>query len=118
GARVLEQRGARLGRVLLVRPDHAARAALDPPGGVGARRAFDPAAVVRDRGLALVERNAGKRDALVADAPENQPARNRLGLARRPRDQPAAVFDELVTDELDRLNAVIAEDRERRGQEA
>ena len=39
GLRVVEQRLDRLGRVLLVRPDDAARAALDPAGAVEAARA-------------------------------------------------------------------------------
>ena len=55
----------RLGRVLLVRADHAARAALDPAGGVDAahaRRLVEhAAAVVRDHAARLVERHAGER---------------------------------------------------------
>src|SRR5262249_6278004 len=53
-AGVLEQQLDRLGRVLLVRPDHAARPALDPAGAVDAGHGDAlvvecPAAVVADR---------------------------------------------------------------------
>ena len=53
---VLEQQVDGLGRVLLVRADHAARAALDPAGDVGALGADHPAAVVRDRPAAARRR--------------------------------------------------------------
>ena len=42
GTRVLEQQLDRLGRVLLVRPDDAGRAALDPAGAVDARNGERP----------------------------------------------------------------------------
>ena len=51
GARVLEEQVDRLGRVLLVRPDHAGRAALDPAGAVEAG----------DRRARVVERRARRR---------------------------------------------------------
>ncbi len=62
-ARVLEQQLDRLGRVLLVRADHAARAALDParavdPGDGCAVGVEHAAAVVRHRRRSLVEGHA------------------------------------------------------------
>src|SRR5581483_3685501 len=118
GAGVLEQQLDRLGGVLLVRADHAARAALDPAGGVRAICAENPPPGVRDRAAALVERHAGERNAAVADAPEHEPAGDRLGLARGAGDDPAVFLDELVPHHLDRLHAVLAENRHRRDEEA
>src|SRR5262249_13035877 len=115
--RVLEQEVDRLGRVLLVRADHPARAALDPAGAVDARS--DAAALVRDRRAALVERHAREGDAEVADAAEHDPARDRLALVRRLRaDTPALVGDQPVADDLDSLDLLLAEDRDRRDSEA
>ena len=78
GAGVLEQQLDGLGRVLLVRADHAARAALDPAGAVDAaarprrrrRRTRPPSLGITPR--SLVERHAGQRDAAVADAAEHE----------------------------------------------
>src|SRR5207244_1589397 len=122
--RVLEQQLDGLRRVLLVRPDHAARAALDPAGAVdaGKRRAVlaeDAPARVRHRPAPLVERNAGQADTAIADAPEDRAAGNRLALARRDgADLTTLVRDELVPDDLDRLDPLLAEDRDRRDLEA
>src|SRR5262245_50743892 len=68
-AGVFEQVLDRLGRILLVRPDHAARPALDPSRDVQA--GTHAAALVRDRAPALVERDARELDAAIADAPED-----------------------------------------------
>ena len=107
GAGVLEQELDSLGRVLLVGADDAARAALDPAGRVQA--GLDPAALVRNRPGALVERDAGQPHAPVADAAEDDPARDRLALVGRDR----ASVDELVAHEFDRLDRALAEDRDR-----
>ena len=80
-----------LGRVLLVRPDHAARAALDPARAVDARDRRS----VRRRGRGRRRSGScrgprrtgtsGERDAAVADAAEDEAARDRLALVRRDR---------------------------------
>src|SRR5207247_23804 len=80
GAGVLEQELGSLGRVLLVRPDDPGRAALDPACAVeapdrGTAVVDHAAVVVGHRPRLLVERRPGKRDAVVADAPEDDPAR-------------------------------------------
>src|SRR5262249_9168781 len=67
--RVLEHEVDRLGRVLLVGPDHAAGPAFDPACAVDAGCVGDPTAVVRDGRPAIVERDARKCDPEVADAP-------------------------------------------------
>ena len=117
GPRILEQQIDGLGRVLLVRPDHAARAALDPARDVGALGSDDPSSVVRDRPTALVERNAGQGDALVADATQNEPRRDQLRCAGRASDDASVLLDELVAHHLDRLDAVAADNRHRRDEE-
>src|SRR5215204_5008224 len=78
GRRILEQELHRLGRVLLVGPDHAGRTSLDPAGAVhtGDRLAVlveHPAAIVQERPTGLVERKAGQRDASIADASKDDP---------------------------------------------
>src|SRR6266700_242940 len=70
-AHVLEQRLDRLGRVLLVRADDAARASFDPAGAVGPLGADHAALDVRDHAPLLVERQAEQRQPLVADAPQD-----------------------------------------------
>src|SRR5258705_425362 len=115
-AEVFEQQLDCLRGVLLIGADHAARAALDPPGDVDARG--DAAVLVRDRSAALVERDARKRDAAVADAAEDDAALEGLRLARRHGAQRAArVRLEAVVYELDPLDPVVAENRDRREQE-
>src|SRR5581483_6346401 len=80
--------------------------------------ADDAAAIVRDRRTPLVERHAGDRNPAVADTPEDEAARDRLPLSGRPRDEAAALLlDELVPHHLDPLDALLAEDRDRRGEE-
>src|SRR6185437_16692080 len=106
GLRVLEQQLDRLGRVLLVRADHAARAALDPAGRVRPLRAGHAPAVVRDRPARLVERHARQHDAAVADAAQDERARNRLARADRARDDAAPLLHERVVDDLDPLDAL------------
>src|SRR5204863_393132 len=110
---VLQQELDRLGRVLLVRADYARRAALDPAGAVDAR--LDAAALVGDRATLLVENHARQPDAVVADAAEDEPTRQRLVLVRR---HGAVVRVELVADELDSLDPLLAEDRHGRVEEA
>ena len=88
GAGILEQEVDRLRGVLLVRPDHPRRAALDPARAVdaGDRRPAlveDAPALVRHRPARLVERRPGQRDAVVADAAEDDPARDHLALVGR-----------------------------------
>src|SRR5205085_9219307 len=118
GARILEQELDGLRRVLLVRADHARRAALDPARGVRALGALHTPPVVRDRPAALVERDAGECDALVAHAPQHQPRRDDLGLPGGTGDEPAVLLEELVAHDLDPFHPVLADDRERRGEEA
>ena len=72
-----EQAADGLGRIGLVGADHAGRTALEPPGHVLAGqwapvRAEHPPGGVRHDGVALVERDAVQRDALIADRPEHQ----------------------------------------------
>src|SRR5262245_56885605 len=124
GAGVVEQPLARLDGVLPVRPDHAARAALDPAGAVDAAHDLavlpdDTALHVRHHAPGLVERQPGQRDAAVADAAEDDPARDHLGPFGRDRaDLSVIALTELVVHDLDRLDPPLAEDRHRRDEEA
>src|SRR5262249_5274287 len=82
---VLEQELDRLRRVLLIRPDHARRAALDPPCAVEARNRLAVLAEhtptrIRDRARTVGEGDSRKAHAAVADAPKDDPARNDLAL--------------------------------------
>src|SRR4029453_8865305 len=110
---VLEQELDRLGRVLLVRADYTRRAALDPAGAVDTR--LDAAALVGDRAGLIVEGPARQPDTVVAHAAKDEPAWQRLVLVRR---HGAVVRVELVADELDSLDALLAEDRHGRVEEA
>src|SRR5205823_8572313 len=103
---VLEQELDRLGRVLLIRADHARRAALDPAGAVDA--GLDATTLVRDRAARGVEPHARQLDSVVAHAAEDETARERLVLGRR---HSTGVRVELVADELDSLDSLLAEDR-------
>src|SRR4029079_12295528 len=92
---------------------------LDPAGAVdaGDRRSVGvehPAPLVRDGARALVERDALDRCPAVPDAPEDDAAGDNLVLVRRDR----ASVDELVADDLDRLDLLLPEDRHRRRVEA
>src|SRR6185437_9322709 len=119
GCGVLEQPLARLGGVLLVRADDAARPALHPAGGVDARAAVDAALDVRDHAAPLVERDVGKRDAAIADAAKHEPARDDFRwVGRLGPDLAVLAGDEPVADDLDRLDAALAEDLHRRDAEA
>src|SRR5262249_4108058 len=118
GAGVLEQQLDRLRGVLLVGADDAARAALDPPGDIRTTGTGHAAALVRDRPRLLVERDARAGDALVADARQHDPRRDDLQLTGRAGDETALFLDELVADDLDRLDLAVAEDRDRRDEEA
>ena len=89
-ARVLEEEVDRLGGVLLVRPDDAGRASLDPTGAVetgndGAGVVEHTAAFVPDRPARLVKRHPGKSDAVIADAPENDLTRDHFAGVGRDR---------------------------------
>ena len=106
-ARVLEQQLDRLGGVLLVRADHAGRAALDPAGAVNARRA-----AARRRRAPARRRSASvprpRRTARPEAAPRDSRRCGRRGrtdrLAVVGRDRPDAarvVGDELVAHDLD-----------------
>ena len=80
---VLEQQLDRLGRVLLVRADHAARAALDPAGAVDAGTALPSSSTTRPSTFGITPRASsngtpGSGDAAVADAAEDEPARDQL----------------------------------------
>mgnify|MGYP003694016357 CR=1 FL=1 len=90
---VLEQELDRLGRVLLVRADHARRPALDPAGAVDARL-DDGRSSLGIVAALLVEGHARQPDAVVADAAEDEPTRQRLVLgpsARRGRSRPSSL---------------------------
>ena len=113
------------GCALLVRPDHACRAALDPAGAVepGDRRAVcvENAPVdVRHGSVTLVERHPGEADAPVADAAKNDSARKDLALLGRDcAHAPVLVRLEPVVHDLDRLDAALHHEwrRARRGSE-
>src|SRR5262249_669248 len=79
--RVLQDVSGRPRGVFLVGADEAARAALDPAGAVHAFAAEHPAVGVGDHASVVVERHARQRDAAVADAPQDETARDHLGLA-------------------------------------
>ncbi len=74
-----------LAGVVLVGADHAAGPALDPPGHVLARRvpavAQHPPCLVGHGARALVHREAGQRDAAVADGADDEVGREHLQLA-------------------------------------
>src|SRR5213076_888129 len=119
GAGILEQELDGLRRVLLVRADDPRRTTLDPTCAVHARQGLtvvteDAPAVVADRAARLVERNLGDCDAVVADAAKDEPARNRLALVRRHGDDAAVALLETVAHDLDRFDALLAEDGNRR----
>src|SRR5262249_55310138 len=99
--------------VLLVRADDPGRAALDPAGAVDTRRY--PSALVRDRAARSVEAHARQLDAAVADAAEDEATSQRLVLVRG---HGAVVRVELIADELDPLDPLLAENRNRRLEEA
>src|SRR4051795_8800186 len=88
GVGVLDDPGDGVGRVLLVRPDDAARPALDPAHGVlalvrGVLVVEDPAAGVPDDAAALVPRDPRHGAPAVADRAEHQAAGDDLLLPRR-----------------------------------
>src|SRR6185369_7461145 len=118
-ARVLEQVVDRIRRVLLVRPDDAVRAALDPARAVEARDgngtlAQNAAAHVRNRAGALVVGNARKPDPPVTDAPEDDPARNHLALVGGDCSHaPPPVGLESVGCDLDGFHPLVTEDPDR-----
>src|SRR5579884_2666606 len=112
-APVGEEELDRLGRVLFVRADDTARAALDPARDVDARH--DTTAVVRDRARDRVEGHARQLDASIADAPEDDPGGQGLELVGR---RGAQMLVERVSDELERLDAALAEQPHRRTEEA
>ena len=77
----------RLGGVLLVRADHAARAALDPAGAVDAGIGSPSSSRTRPSSFGITPRPSsngtpGQRDAAVADAAQDEAARDHLALAR------------------------------------
>ena len=77
------------------------------------------AAGVRDDAPLLVERNAREPDAVIPDAAQHDPARNRLLLVRRHGAQSAAaVLLEPVSHHPDGFHATVADDRDRRGEKA
>jgi hypothetical protein len=57
----------------------------------------------------FVERNLRQPDAAIADTPKDKAARDRLAVVRRNSDEPAVLILESVADELDRLDAALAE---------
>src|SRR5204862_7998384 len=85
GRGVLEHALARLGGVLLVRADHAARPALDPTRRAYAGLAGDATLLVRDHAAPLVERHPGQRDAAIPDATEHEPTWDHVDLPGRNR---------------------------------
>src|SRR6185436_18193824 len=107
-------------RILLVRSDDSRRPALDPTCAVhtGHRHpagSEHATAVVRDRACALVVWNVRQRDASIADAAEHDPARDQLAFVRRNRANASTpVGLEPVERDLDRLDALVAADRDRR----
>src|SRR3954471_22135100 len=127
GVAVLEDAGHGVGGVLLVGPDHARRAALDPAddvlaGGLGAVVADHPAAVVADHAAALVERDPGQRQAAIADRAQHEPAGDDLLLVGGDGAQAAArVGLDAVAHHAHaghRAVLALAEDLHRRAQEA
>src|SRR5215471_622547 len=124
-ARILEQELDGLRRVLLVRPDDAARSALDPACAVHAGQCLatrlleHPPTVVRDRPATFVEGHAGEFHAPVADAAEDDAARDHLELlGRLGANAPVCAGDEPVADDLDRLDLAVTVDRDGRDAEA
>src|SRR5580765_8034324 len=120
---VLEQLGDRLGRVLLVGADDPRRAALDPTGAIRpadglAVVGHDAAALVSNRAAPLVERKLRQADAAVADAPKHEAALDRLALIGGNGDETSIPLLEPVAYELDRLNFLVAVERNRRHEEA
>src|SRR6187399_1109978 len=100
----------RLQRILLVRPDHSRRAALDPARGVVTDLVSrvmgieHPAALVEDQAALLVKRNALDRDPGVADGAQDQAALELFALATVLGSQGAALLDQLVAADDDLLD--------------
>ena len=115
---ILEQELDRLGRVLLVRADHAARAALDPARAVDARHGAPSSPSTRP------PRSASCRAPSSNGTPGDRRRRGSRRCGRRGRTGSSRVssavanrpplVDELVADDLDRLDPLVAEDRDRR----
>src|SRR6185312_2191152 len=111
------------GRVLLVGADDPRRAALDPTGAIRpadglAVVGHDAAALVSNRAAPLVERKLRQADAAVADAPKHEAALDRLALIGGNGDETSIPLLEPVAYELDRLNFLVAVERNRRHEEA
>src|SRR3954451_9580283 len=111
-------------RVLLVGPDHARGAALDPTDGVEAGHlpaiaVVDPTAVVVDQAASVVERDALDRDALVSDRAQDQAALDRLALASVDGAEPPGVVAlQLIAADHDPLHLAVTLDLDGGAKEA
>src|SRR5215218_7165890 len=121
---VLEQEVRGLLRVALVRADDPGRPALDPTDDVlaGGRRtgvAKYPPTLVWDHTAAIVEGQVLERQTAIADRAEHEPALDFLEPIGRARPDPARVVPhQLVVADPDALHPVLAEDLDRRDEEA
>ncbi len=82
--------------------------------GIGCSALVENASLgVRDRAGSLVERHPGHSDAAIADAAEDDPARDHLALVGRDRtNRSSTVRLQAVADDLHALHALLAEDRD------
>src|SRR5919108_6209260 len=120
---VLEQELNGFLRVALVRADDPGGSALDPTDHVLAGErpgvAEYPPALVWDHTAAIVVGQVLERQTAIADRAEHEPASDFLEAIGRSRpDHPRLVPDELVMADRDPFHPVLAEDLDRRDEEA
>src|SRR3954452_11972033 len=125
GLQVLDEAADGLLGVALVGPEDPGGPALDPADGVHARqrlavRRVHAATLVGQHEAALLERDPGQGDRAVADRAQHEPAGDRLDVVAGGAGAQGAVVaaHDLVALDADRLDGAVADDLDRRAQEA
>ncbi|MBK8230960.1 MAG: hypothetical protein IPK72_10330 [Candidatus Eisenbacteria bacterium] len=125
GGEVVEEALRALLRIGFVGPDHPGGATLDPSGAVVAGEGLlglgieDPSLLVGEGARLLIKGKAGEREPHVADRTEDQTDRDGLELIGGLGSHRAVVrLDQLVLHDLDCLDLPIADQLDRRDEEA